>query len=206
MRRSFVISDFFYRLTHIVKRNRFAVVAYALTSLLFLIIGIAVGINIGDKVEYVSRNSAVVFGFLRGDKGAVAFFFIDLTLTSVYGLFAASMFFHRAAAFLSLAPCFYRSYELGMQSCVILTVFSMPSIPMLFVLYIPVCLAEIFIICMLSYKSFALASLCGGRAPSTVDAKVHYKNTVPFFMAIGVCTLVKVVTLSLFGSALIGVI
>lgn len=206
MRRSFVISDFFYRLNHVIKRNRLAVIVYTLSSLLFLIIGIAVGINIGDKTEYVLRNSAVIFGFLRGDKGTIAFFFIDFTLTAVYGLFAASMFFHKAAAFLSLAPCFYRSYELGLQSCVILTVFSAPSIPMLFVLFIPVCLVEIFIICMLSYKSFALAALGCGRAPSSVDIKVHYKSTLPFFIAIAVCTLVKVVTVSLFGSALIGVV
>lgn len=201
-----VISDYFYRLTHIIKRNRAAVAIYTLSVLLFLIIGIAVGVNIGNKNEYILRNSSVIFGFLRGEKGAIVFFFIDFGLTAVYGLFAASMFFHRAAAFLSLAPCFYKAYELGLQACVILTVFSAPALPMLFVLFVPVCLVEIFIICVLSYKSFALAALGCGRTPSSADIRVHYRCTIPFFIAIGVCALVKVVTVTLFGSALIGVI
>ncbi len=205
MRRSFVISDWFYRLSHILKRNRVAVIIYSLTALLFLIIGIVVGAHIDDKTDYILRNSTPIFSFLRGDSGVISFLFIDLLITTVYCVFTLSMFFHRAVTFLSLAPCIYRSYVLGMQTCVILAVFSVPAIPFLFVFFVPVSIIEVVVICMLSFKCFRFASnvRC---SPSMPDIKEYFRSSVPFFIVIVICTLLKALTAALFGSALIGVI
>ena len=63
MKRSLVISDLMYRLVHSVKRNRFWVIVYVLLCLLFLVVGIAVGVNVFDKNEFVLRNGAVIFKF-----------------------------------------------------------------------------------------------------------------------------------------------
>lgn len=206
MKRSFAISDWFYRLSHTVRRNRFAVLVYTLICLLFLVVGIAVGINVSDKAEFVLRNNAPVFRFLRGDSGIVAFFFIDLLLTSVYCLFTASLFFYRALTYVSLAPCMYRSYVLGMNTSIIIVVFSVSSLPMLFVLFVPICIIEIFILCMLSARCFRFASLNCGCWPSKIDVLEYYRCFLQYLFAVAVCTLIKAITLALFGSALIGVI
>ncbi|MCH5163002.1 MAG: hypothetical protein J1G38_05890 [Clostridiales bacterium] len=206
MRRTFVISDWFYRLTHAVKRNRAAVVIYALVFLLFLIIGIAVGVNIGDKTAYIMRNRSPVFAYLRGSSGFAAFFFLELLSTSVYCLFALGLFFKRPLSFLSIAPCMYKSYSLGMQVSVIVILFSAPSLPMLFVFFVPISIIEIAILCMLSFKCIAFAALNGRCSPSKPDIKAYFYSATPYFIAIAVCTFIKVMTVALFGSALIGVI
>ncbi len=206
MRRSYIVSDWFYRVSHVIKRNRAAVVLYALCVLLFLILGIAIGVNVGDKTAYILRNKAPIFVYLRGDIGAVAFFFTDFLMTLVYAVFALSMFFHRVAAFLSLAPCMYKAYSLGMQATVIVTVYSASSMPMLFVFFVPVCIIEIAVICMLSFKCFAFASLNVRCSPSKADVKEHYVTAIPFVLALVFCALIKAVTAVLFGSALIGVL
>lgn len=206
MKRSLVISDLMYRLVHSVKRNRFWVIVYVLLCLLFLVVGIAVGVNVFDKNEFVLRNGAVIFKFLRGDTGIVAFLFIDLLLSCVYCLFAASMFLYKPLTFLSLMPCLYRSYVLGMNVSVIIAVFSVSSVPMLFVLYVPVCIVEITVMCMLSFRCFAFYALNNGCTPSRVDIKCYYKGLLQYFFVIVACVTVKSITLVLFGSALIGII
>ncbi len=206
MRRSYAISDWFYRLTHSVKRNRSAVVIYALITLLFLIIGIAVGVNIDDKTSYVLHNRSPIFAFLRGDSGVVSMFFVDLVTTAVYCLFTLSMFFKRPLSFLSLAPCMYMAYSLGMRTTVIIAVFSASALPLLFVFYVPVGIIEIIVVCILSYKCLAFAALNGRCSPSKPDIKAYYCSAIPFFFVVAVCTLVNAVTAALFGSALIGVV
>lgn len=206
MKRSLAISDWFYRLSHTVRRNRFTVLIYALICLLFLVVGIAVGINVSDKSEFVLRNNAPVFRFLRGDSGIVAFFFIDISLTSVYCLFASSLFFYKALTYVSLAPCMYRAYVLGMNTSIIIVVFSVSSLPMLFVLFVPICIIEVFILCLLSARCFKFASLNCGCMPSKIDVIEYYRGFLQYIFAVAVCTLIKAITLALFGSALIGVI
>lgn len=206
MRRAYIVYDWFYRLSHVIRRNRAAVLLYALSALLFTVVGIAVGVNIAEKTDYALRNSAAVFCFLRGDIGIVSFFFIDLALTTLYGLFALSMFFFRAAAILSVAPFMYRAYSLGMHTCIILSVYSASAIPMLFVFFVPVCIVEVIVFCMLSHRCFAFASLNGRCGPSRADIKEHYFCALPFLATIVICALVKAVTVALFGSALVGVI
>ena len=206
MKRSFAISDWFYRLSHTVRRNRFAVLLYAFMCLIFLIVGIAVGVNVSEKAEFVLRNNAAIFRFLRGDSGIVAFFFLDAALTAVYCLFAASMFFYKALAYISLAPCLYKSYVLGMNTSVIIVVYSVSSLPMLFVLFVPICIIEIFILCMISARCFKFASLNRGCMPSKADVWEYYRGVGQFIFIVIICTLVKAITLVLFGSALIGVI
>ena len=206
MKRSFAISDWFYRLSITVRRNRFAVLIYALMCLVFLIIGIAIGINVSDKAEYVLSNSAAIFRFLRGDNGIVSFFFLDLFMTAVYCLFAASMFFYKALAYISLAPCLYKSYVLGMNTSIIIVVYSASSLPMLFVLFVPICIIEIFILCLISARCFKFASLNRGCMPSKIDIAEYYRGLLQYLFIIVILTLIKAVTLVLFGSALIGVI
>lgn len=206
MRRIFVISDWFYRLTHSLKRNRTAVLIYALISLLFLIIGIAIGVNIGDKTDYILRNGSPLFRYLRGSSGIAAFFFLELLSTTVYGVFALSLFFKRPLSFLSIAPCMYKSYSLGMHVSVVVAVFSAPSLPMLFVFFVPINIIEIAIMCMLSYKCLAFAALNCGCSPSKPDIKAYYSSAVPYFFAIVICTVIKIMSVALFGSALIGVV
>lgn len=206
MKRSFAISDWFYRLSHNIKRNRFYVIIYSLLCLLFLVVGIAVGINVNDKVAFVLRNSAGIFRFLRDDIGIVTFFFLDLLFTCIYCLFAASMFFYKALTFLSIMPCLYKSYVLGMNASVIIVVFSVSSIPMLFVLYVPVCLIEIIILCMVSFRCFKFYAMNCGCSPSRVDVRYYYKELLQYIFIIVVCALIKAITLALFGSALIGII
>ncbi len=206
MRRIYVISDWFYRLVHSVKRNRTALVIYALISLLFLIIGIAVGVNIGNKTEYVLRNRSPLFSFLRGDSGVAAFFFLELLSTAVYCVFSLTLFFKRPLSFLSIAPCMYKSYSLGMQTSVTIAVFSASSLPMLFVFYVPVCIVEISVTCIMSYKCMAFAALNGRCMPSRPDIKEYYFSAWPYFFVIAGCTLLKAMSVALFGSALIGVV
>ncbi len=206
MRRIYVISDWFYRLTHTIKRNRPALVIYALISLLFLIIGIAVGVNVSDKTDYVLRNRSPLFSFLRGDSGVAAFFFIELITTTVYCLFALTLFFKRPLSFLSIAPCMYKSYSLGMQVSVTIAVFSASSLPMLFVFFVPMCIIEICVTCIMSYKCLAFAALNGRCSPSRPDIKEYYASAIPYFFVIAGCTLFKVMSVALFGSALIGVV
>ena len=206
MRRSYIITDKFYRLSHSLRRNRGAVIVYSLTALLFLVIGIAIGVTIADKTAYAMRNGAPIFRSLRGDSGAFSFFFLTFLFSALYALFAASMFYFKATSFLSVAPYLYSSYALGVYTCVIIGLYSASALPMLFVLYIPMCLIEIVIFCMLSYRCIAFAALNGRCAPSAADVKQYYKETIPYLIALAVCALVKTVTVVLFGSALVGII
>ena len=206
MRRTYVISDWFYRLSHTLKRNRPAVLIYALLCLLFLVVGIAVGASMSDKTEYVLKNGAGIFVFLRGERGIFAFFFTDFLLSGVYCIFAASMFFTRVTVFLSVVPCAYRSYVLGKTTSVIIVVFSVSSLPMLFVAFIPVCIVEIVILCMISFKCFTFTALNRRCSPCGADIKCYYKGLISYIIVLAVSTLIKCVTLILFGSALIGVI
>ena len=91
MKRTYVISDFFFRLSHTIRRNKSFVLLYALLCLLFLVVGVAVGANMSDKTEYVLRNGAPIFKFLRGDNGIVAYFFIDFLLLMSVSLLLKSM-------------------------------------------------------------------------------------------------------------------
>ncbi|MDE6029352.1 MAG: hypothetical protein K2F90_03425 [Clostridiales bacterium] len=206
MRRSYVISDWFYRLSHTVRRNRSCVLLYVLLCLLFVVVGVAVGANMSDKTEYVLRNDAPIFKFLRGDSGIVAFFFIDAMLSCVYCVFAASMFYFRALTFISLVPCAYRAYVLGANTCIIIVVFSASALPMLFVAFVPICIIEIVILCMTSFRCFYFSSLNRRCSPSIVDIKLYYKGLLSYLFAMVVFTLIKALTLVLFGSALIGVL
>lgn len=206
MKRSLAISDWFYRLSHTVKRNRFAVVVYILLCLLFLVVGIAVGANMGDKTAYVLRNKSVVFGYLRGDSGIVAFFFTDVAVSCIYCVFSASMFFFKVLTYVSVAPCMYRSYVLGLNVCIIISVYSVSSLPMLFVAFVPICIAEIIVLCIISFGCFRFASLNRCGMPSKPDIKLYYKGLLAYIFAIAVMTLVKAVLLALFGSALVGVV
>lgn len=206
MRRTYVISDWFYRLSHTVRRNRSCVLLYSLLCMLFLVVGVAVGANMSDKTEYVLRNGAAIFKFLRGDNGIVAYFFIDLMLSCVYCLFSASMFYFRALTFLSIVPCAYRAYVLGANTCIIIVVFSVSALPMLFVAFVPICIIEIVILCMVSFRCFNFWSLNRRCTPSLVDIRLYYKGLLSYIFALAVFTLIKAVTLVLFGSALIGVL
>lgn len=206
MRRTYVISDWFYRLSHSLKRNRVTVVLYALVCVLFLVVGIAVGANMSDKMEYVLRNGAPIFKFLRGDIGIVAYFFLDFILSAVYCVFAASMFFNRALVFVSLAPCAYKSYVLGANTCIIIAVFSVSSLPMLFVAFVPVCIVEIVILCMISFRCFGFTALNRRCFPSIVDIRYYYKGLLTYIFVLAFFVLIKAITLALFGSALIGAI
>lgn len=205
MRRSFAISDWFYSFSHSVKRNRFTVIVYSLVCLLFLVVGIAVGISVEDKGEFLTRNNSVIFGFLRGDTGIFTFFFIDFAFSAVYCLFAASMFFNRFIVFLSVAPCAYRSYLLGMNASVIIAVFTVSAVPMLFVVYIPACIVEIAIMCLLSQKCFEFNAGAGGCSPSKIDIIQYYKNVLRYIFVLVVVLIVKSITLVLFGSGLVGI-
>lgn len=206
MRRTYVISDFFYRLSHTLKRNKFTVLLYALLCVLFLVVGVAVGANMSEKTDYVLRNGAAIFKFLRGDNGIVAFFFIDFLMGAIYCFFTVSMFFNRVTVFISLAPCAYRSYVLGVNTCVIIVVFSVSALPMLFVTFVPICIIEIVILCMLSYRCFCFTALNRRCFPTGADLKCYYKGLLTYLFALAVFTLIKAITLVLFGSALIGVI
>ncbi|MCH5165763.1 MAG: hypothetical protein J1G01_05120 [Clostridiales bacterium] len=206
MKRTFAVSDLFYRLTHTIKRNRFSVLLYIAICLVFLVVGIAVGVNVTNKTDFVLRNNASIFRFLRGDIGIVTYFFLDLLMTCIYALFAASMFFYKALTFLSIMPCAYRSYILGMNVSIIIVVFSVSSIPMLFVLYVPICIIEIIVLCMLSFGCFRFYAMNGSCMPSKADIKFYYKNVLSVIIFLAVCTLVKAAMLALFGSALIGII
>ena len=206
MKRTFAISDWLYRLSHTVKRNRLSVLIYALICLLFLVVGIAVGINIADKTVFVVRNDAGIFRFLCGDIGIVTYFFLDLLITCIYALFAASMFFYKALTFLSLMPCAYRTYVLGMNVSVIIVAFSVSSIPMLFVLYVPISIIEIGVLCMLSFGCFRFNAMNYGVMPSRADLKMYYRCFLQFVFVLAACGLIKAITLALFGSALIGII
>ncbi|MCM1367423.1 MAG: hypothetical protein NC184_01235 [Roseburia sp.] len=206
MRRSYIIADWFYRLSHVVRRNRFAVLLYVLCCLLFLVIGVAFGINFADKTAYVERNGAVIFCFLRGDVGIVSFFFIDVSLTLLYCVFGISMFVFRITTVFSLAPCIYRAYAIGMHTCVIISAYSASALPMIFVLFVPIELVVIAIMCMLSHRCFVFASLNGRCMPSRNDVREYYRSALPFAFVIVLLTLVKAFTVALFGSALIGII
>lgn len=206
MKRTYVIVDWFYRLTHVLRRNRSAVLLYSLGCLLFLVVGIAVGVNVSDKAGYAALNGGTVFKYLRGGTGVVGFFFLDLSFTCAYCVFAASMFFFRFLPVFSLAPCLYRSYTLGMQTCVIVFVYTASALPMLFVFFVPVCLIEIGVMAMLSCRCYRFAGINGRCSPSRQDIKEYYGGLFPFLLLIIVCEIIKALSAALFGSALIGVI
>lgn len=202
----YAVSDWFNMLGKKVKRNRVAVVLYALSCLLFLVIGIAVGVNMPDKTSYVLKNSAGIFIFLRGDSTVVAFLFTDFFMTVLYAAFCASMFFFRFLPILSLAPCLYRAYTIGVQASVTIIVFSASALPMLFVLYIPIGLIEMTLFCIISRRCFEFSTMNGRCAPSPSDVCMYYKTFIPFLIAFAVCAIIKTLTLVLFGSALVGVV
>lgn len=206
MRRTYVISDWFSSLAYNIKRNKVAVILYILLCALFIAVGIIVGINMDDKNAYALRSGEGIFLFLRGERGIFPFFFLDFLLLAAYCLFAASMFFNRAVAFLSLAPPAYRAYVLGVNVTVIMAVYSVSALPMLLVAYIPVCLAELIVLCMLSYSSFAFSSLNRRCSPSIVDIKEYYKGLAKYLIICFMLSLIKTVTLALFGSGLIGIV
>ena len=206
MKRTFVISDWFNSLSHSVRRNRFNVILYALLCLLFLVVGIAVGITVPDKAEYICISNGVLFGFLRGESGVFGFFFADFFLSVAYFAFAASMFFNRPTTFLSLAPCAYRSYILGLNVSVTVVAYTVSAVPMLFVLFVPTCIIEIAMLCMLSYGCFYFRSLNAGCSPSKADLAQYYKKVLQYILALFVVAVVKSVTLLLFGAGLVGVV
>lgn len=206
MRRVFAVSDWYYRISHIIKRNKFAVLLYVLICLLFLVVGIAVGASVSDKSEFIIRNGASLFKFLRGDIGVISYFFREYLLLLVYSAFATSMFFYRALAFVSLAPCVYKSYVLGMNVSIVIVVFSVSSVPLLMVAFVPICIAEVVILCILSFKCFAFAAVNRCGFPSRYDIKYYYKPLVKYIFIIAAAMFVKVITLALFGSALIGIV
>ncbi len=206
MRRTYVISDFFYRLFHAVKRNRGAVIVYALCSVVFVVIGVAIGVNVADKTEYALRNGAPVFSFLRGDSGAAAFFFIELLFSVLYAALASGMFFARPLTLLSFAPCMYRSYTLGMHVCIIVGVYSASALPMLFVFFVPAVIVEIAVYCILSFNCRRFCSENYKCSPSKIDIKEYYKSLLPYAVILAATCLIKTFSVVLFGSALIGVI
>lgn len=206
MRRSYIFYDFFYRLTRSVRRNRLIVLLYALICVLFAVVGVAVGVGLPDKTEFVLKNGASIFKYLRGESGVVACFFGDLLLTSVYCLFTASMFIFRTTAFLSIVPCIYQSYVIGMNVCNIITVFSVSALPMLSVVFVPACILEVIILCILSFGCFTFAAQNCGSLPTRADLKEYYKNVLRYIFVTAAILLVKAATLALFGAALIGVV
>ncbi len=206
MRRSYVISDCFYRLTHAIKRNRVSVAFYALLSVAFIVIGVVIGVNMEDKTSYALGNGGVIFKFLRGDTGAVAFFFTDFLMSAVYGIFSVILIYPRFLWVISIAPTLYRSYSLGLQVCVIVFVYSASALPMLFVLFVPIGIIEIAVFCMLSFRCRRFSvEMCRGT-PSKPDVKYYLKQSLPFFVVIAFCSLIKTVTTVLFGAALIGIV
>ncbi len=202
----YAVTDWFGMLGKRIKRNRVAVAVYSLMCLLFLVIGIAVGVNMSDKTSYVLKNSAGIFMFLRGDSSAVGFLFTDLLLTLLYAVFCASMFFVKFLPVLSLAPCLYRAYSIGVQSSVVIAVFSASSLPMLFVLYIPIGVIEVAMLSMISRKCFEFVTDNRGCMPPKSDIVIYYKSYIPFLIIFAVCAVVKTLTVVLFGSALVGVV
>ncbi|MCH5160516.1 MAG: hypothetical protein J1G04_00645 [Clostridiales bacterium] len=206
MRRSYVISDYFYNLVYKIRRNRVAVIVYALSCAVFLVIGIAVGVKIAEKSDYFLQNRAPIFIYLRGESGGATFFFIDMLLSLLYAVFCAALFFTKATAVLSFAPCLYKSYALGLHVSVIIGVFSVPALPMLFIFFVPITLIQICIYCILSYRCLAFSALCGRCMPSKPDIKVYAKSCIPFLLVVAVGSLLKVIAVAFFGSALIGVV
>lgn len=206
MRRYYSVSDYISRLCHVIKRNRAAVIVYALLCAVFLVTGIAVGINVSDKSEYVARNGAVIFGFLRGDRGVVAFFFLDLVIIELYALFASSVFFTRPTTLLSVAPAFYKSYSLGLYTSVIICVYKASALPMLFVFFVPVSLLEVAALCVLSKKCFNFCALNNRCFPTKGDIISYYVCCRPVYIVLVLCVLLNTICLALFGSALIGIL
>lgn len=206
MKRSFVISDRFYRISHTLKRNRIAVAIYALCCLLFLVVGIAVGVSVSDKTAYVLNNGALVFKYLRGDSGIFSFIFIDITLSSVYCIFAVSMFFYKPLTFVSVVPAMYRAYVLGMNVSITVAVFSVSALPMLFVVFIPASIIEVIVLCFASARCFRFALQNKWCMPPKPDIKVYYRGLTSYIILFIGCTLAKAVTMVLFGSALIGAV
>lgn len=206
MRRSYVISDSFYKLTHAFKRNRVPVAFYALISAAFIVIGVVVGVNMEDKSAYALSNGAVIFKFLRGDTGAVAFFFTDFFMSAIYASFTVILIYPRFLWVISVAPTLYKSYSLGLQVCVIVFVYSASALPMLFVLFVPACIVEITVFSMLSFRCRRFSIENCRCAPSKPDIKYYLKQAVPYYIAIAFCSLVKTITTVLFGAALIGIV
>lgn len=206
MRRLYVISDQFSRFAHILKRNRGTVLLYALLCTTFLVIGIAVGINIADKTEYALQNKGVIFLYLRGGCGIITFFFINVSITALYAAFCSTMFFTRVTVYLSVTPAVYKSYTIGLSTSVILVVFSASAIPMLFIFFVPISILETLILCVLSKKCFLFNALNGRCFPSKADLKQYYASNIGWYFALLVCIFVKTIFLGMFGSALIGII
>ncbi|MCH5350464.1 MAG: hypothetical protein J1F39_00650 [Clostridiales bacterium] len=206
MRRSYIISDSLYRLTHAFKRNKVTVGIYALFAAVFIVIGIVIGVNMEDKSAYALNNGAVIFKFLRGDTGAFAFFFTDFLLNTVYAAFAAIVIYPRFLWVISVAPMLYKSYSLGASVCVIVFVYSASALPMLFVLFVPMCIIEIAVFSALSFRSKCFSLEFGRGAPCKPDIKYYAKKTLPYIAVLVVCSIIKTVTVVLFGSALIGII
>lgn len=206
MKRSLIISDWFYRAAHTVKRNRFYVIVYVLLCLLFLVVGIAVGVNVGDKTAYVLGNGAPIYKYLRGDGGIFSYFFIELLFSAIYCAIASSVFFFKPLALLSVVPCGYRTYVLGMNVSIIVSVYSVSALPMLFVLYVPLGIVEAAVMCVLSFRCFAFVDLNGGCLPSKADLKTYYLVTAQYFIIVAGCITVKSLTVVLFGSALVGIL
>lgn len=204
--RSFAFADFFRDISCGAKRNRVVILLYVLSCVVFLIIGITVGVGIEDKNDYVTRNGAVVFSFLRGDTNAFMYFFKDFVFTMLYALFAASMFFWRFLPILSVAPCLYLSYALGLRVTVIISVYSAASLPMLFVLYVPTCIVQIVVMCIISRKCFEFAAVNNRCKPSKRDIKEYYFSLLPCFITILISSALKAITAVFFGSALIGIV
>ena len=195
-----------YRLTHAFKRNKVTVGIYALLAVVFIVIGIVIGVNMEDKTAYALNNGAVIFKFLRGDSGAFAFFFTDFLLNTVYAVFAAIVIYPRFLWVISVAPTLYKSYSLGASVCVIVFVYSASALPMLFVLFVPICLIEIAVFSVLSFRSKCFSLEFGRGAPSKPDVKYYAKKTLPYIAVLAVCSLIKSITTVLFGSALIGIV
>jgi hypothetical protein len=206
MRRSFVISNWFYRCSHILRRNRAAIAVYALMCSVFIVVGVAVGINVDDKAAYVVKNGSAIFVYLRGDGGTIKFFFADVAVMAFYAALSSSMFFSRYALVLTFAPIIYKSYTVGMHTCMIVTVFTAASLPMLFVFFVPINLLQLAALCVLSRKCISFTALNGRCFPSKPDIIVYYRSCAPFYIAAALCSLVKAVTVSIFGSALIGIV
>ena len=204
--RSFAVTDFLHGISCDAKRNRVVILLYVLSCVVFLIIGITVGVGIEDKNDYITRNGAVVFSFLRGDTNAFMFFFKDFIFNLLYALFAASMFFWRFLPLLSFAPCLYLSYALGLRVTVIISVYSAASLPMLFVLYVPMCIVQIVFMCVISKKCFEFAAMNNRCKPSKREVKDYYFSLLPCFITILVSSALKAITAVFFGSALIGIV
>lgn len=206
LRRLYYISDIFYRLKSELARRKLYIVFYCVSIIIGLIIGIRLGSSISDTSVYISCNGTIIFKYLTCRVPIFTYFIITLAIMLLCGIICTAFWFNRFIAFLTIAPIIYLSYLFGLVLFVLFSVYSGSVILFVLLCYIPITLAELFILCIMSFYCIYSAGNTFSYGISPTDIKYYYKGIVAAFIALFICSILRLILTAMTTTGLVGIV